>query len=162
MSFILYIRLQHFSIFFSISAATNANDELEFVKMNTLTGAQGQGQSRSTPTHNAATNPAYEVDAQSTHTTHTDYQNDYPTLDRPPSYETSMRNAKSNVNNYYGADRQSVRSARSVRSTRSKASTRSKRRQGERNERREDLPWVQITPSASNQHADSAPYRHFP
>ncbi|KAL4218050.1 Sodium potassium-transporting ATPase subunit beta-1-interacting protein 1 [Mactra antiquata] len=139
-------------------SATNANDELEFVKMNTLTGQQ-----ESQPIHNASSNPAYETDVQSTHTVHTDYQNEYPTLDRPPSYETSMRNAKSNVNHYYATDRQSVRSARSVRSTRSKASTRSKRRdRGERIERREDLPWVQITPSSSNQHTDSAPYRHFP
>ncbi|XP_045180898.2 sodium/potassium-transporting ATPase subunit beta-1-interacting protein 3-like [Mercenaria mercenaria] len=144
-------------------SATNANDELEFVKMHTLT--RGQNDNSSTPSHNAASNPAYEADAQSTHTrtTHTEYQNDYPTLDRPPSYETSMRNTKqSNVNHYYGSDRQSVRSARSTRSARSKASIRSKRRQEERQERREDLPWVQITPSSSNHHTDSAPYRHFP
>lgn len=147
---------------FCFTAATNANDELEFVKMHTLT--RGHTEDNPTPTHMAASNPGYEADTQSTHTrtTHTDYQNDYPTLDRPPSYETSMRNTKSNVNNYYGADRQSVRSARSARSTRSKASVRSKRRQEERQERREDLPWVQITPSSSNIHSDSAPYRHFP
>lgn len=143
-------------------SATNANDELEFVKMNTLT--RSQGESNLTPTHHAASNPAYEADAQSTHTrtTHTDYQNDYPTLDRPPSYETSMRNQRANVNNVYGSDRQSVRSARSARSTRSKASVRSKRRREEQAERREELPWVQITPSSSTHHQDSAPYRHFP
>ena len=130
--------------------------------MHTLT--RGNIDNNSTPTH-AASNPGYEADAQSTHTrtTHTEYQNDYPTLDRPPSYETSMRNTKqSNVNNYYGSDRQSVRSVRSARSTRSKASVRSKRRQEQRQERREDLPWVQITPSASNLHSDQAAYGHFP
>lgn len=141
-------------------SATNANDELEFVKMHTLTRTHGE---RDTTPQHAATNPAYEMDAQSTHTrtTHTEYQNDYPTLEHPPSYETSMRNQKPNVNNVYGSDRQSVRSARSARSTRSKASVRSKRRREEHQERREDLPWVQITPSSSHQQQDS-PYRHFP
>lgn len=128
--------------------------------MHTLTRSHGERET--TPIH-TATNPAYEMDAQSTHTrtTHTEYQNDYPTLEHPPSYETSMRNQKPNANNVYGSDRQSVRSARSARSTRSKASVRSKRRREEHQERREDLPWVQITPSSSHQQQDS-PYRHFP
>ena len=106
-----------------------------------------------------------ENDAQSTRsraTTEYATHNEFPTLDRPPSYEISMRNAVS-VNHHYGADRQSVRStrsARSARSNRSKASTRSKKR--ERQERQQNLPWVQITPSSSNMNSDNAPYRHFP
>lgn len=145
-----------------------ANDELEFVKMHSLTPSRSNNNnSSSNTTHHrnntehitGVANPALEPDAQSTRSRSTDYRTpntDYPTLDRPPSYETSMRNA-STTSHYYGADRQSVRSARS---NRSKASTRSKRR---RDERRENLPWVQITPSTSNlPSADNAPYRHFP
>lgn len=76
---------------------------------------------------------------------------EFPTLDRPPSYETSMRESTT-VNDHYGADRRSVRSVRSVRS---KASNKSKTK----NERREELPWVQITPSANS---IDQPFRHYP
>ncbi|XP_052235744.1 uncharacterized protein LOC127847705 [Dreissena polymorpha] len=151
------------------------NDELEYVKMNTLTPNGSTTTTTTTrnepssPTRAGTSNLAYESDAQSTRTT-TDIHETYATgtLDRPPSYETSMRNT-TNVNNRYGADRQSVRStrsarsARSARSNRSTRSARTKRRRDQSNERREELPWVQITPSASNHaHMDSAPYRHFP
>ena len=126
---------------------------------------------RPSPNHIPATNFAYESDSPSNQAP-SEYQQTYPTLDRPPSYETSMKNNTRNVNNHYHAtDRQSVRStrsarsarsARSTRSARSKGSTRSKRRQEPRQERREDLPWVQIAPSTSNTQTESAPYRHFP
>lgn len=133
--------------------------------MHTLTSSRSEP--RQSPSHVPATNLAYESDAQSNHTTTAEYQQTYPTLDRPPSYETSMRNTK-NVNHYHATDRQSTRStrsarsARSTRSARSKGSTRSKRRHEDRQERQADLPWVQITPSSSNLHSDNAPYRHFP
>ncbi|KAJ8310958.1 hypothetical protein KUTeg_011485 [Tegillarca granosa] len=79
----------------------------------------------------------------------------FPKFEQPPSYETSMRN-NGHVNySYYGTDRQSVRSLRSVRS---KASTKSKNTTRQE-ERREDLPWVQITPSSSH---NDAPFRHYP
>ena len=86
--------------------------------------------------------------------------------EHPPSYDTTMRNFASEAetraaNQYYAADRQSVRSKASNRSKRSagrhrggnQASSRSRRSgrgqgrdrdQGERSSRR-DLPWVQIT-----------------
>ncbi|XP_071143780.1 sodium/potassium-transporting ATPase subunit beta-1-interacting protein 1-like isoform X2 [Mytilus edulis] len=128
---------------------SNANDELEFVKM-----------------YQTPSRPGYEIENQTFQTEQE--TNDYPTLDRPPSYETSMRNqANRNAvsNDYtYGADRQSVRSVRSVRSTRStrsKASNKSKNtnRQSSATERREELPWVQITPSPSSY---ESPFRHYP
>jgi len=131
----------------------------------------------STPTHSrttGSTNLAYESDVQSTRSrTTTDYRENYPipgTLERPPSYETSMRNQQNNVNSRYGADRQSTRSTRSVRSARSARSARSnrstrsartKRRRDDQPERREELPWVQIQPSASHMGSDT-PYGHFP
>jgi hypothetical protein len=133
-------------------SASNANDELEFVKM-----------------YQTPSRPGYQIENQTfeneTETT------DYPTLDHPPSYETSMRNQanrnRSNSNSEnnniysYGADRQSVRSVRSTRSTRSKASNKSKAtsRQTSNSERREELPWVQITPSPSSY---ESPFRHYP
>lgn len=125
---------------------SNANDELEFVKM-----------------YQTPSRPGYEIENQTFQTEQE--TNEYPTLDRPPSYETSMRNqANRNVvsNDYtYGADRQSVRSVRSTRSTRSKASNKSKNtnRQSSSSERREELPWVQITPSPSSY---ESPFRHYP
>ncbi|XP_076083918.1 sodium/potassium-transporting ATPase subunit beta-1-interacting protein 1-like isoform X4 [Mytilus galloprovincialis] len=130
-------------------SSSNANDELEFVKM-----------------YQTPSRPGYEIENQTFQTEQE--TNEYPTLDRPPSYETSMRNqANRNAvsNDYtYGADRQSVRSVRSVRSTRStrsKASNKSKNtnRQSSSTERREELPWVQITPSPSSY---ESPFRHYP
>ena len=145
-------------------SATPANDELEFVKMHTLTPPHQEHLTE--PPQERPPSPRREQDLNSTRThseynpssdyrSNSEYQgNNYPTGDCPPSYETSMRNATS-VNNYYGADRQSMRSNRSKASTRSK----SKRR---REQRQEDLPWVQITPSASHTAADNQAYRHFP
>ena len=108
--------------------------------------------------------PGYQIDNQTFETERE--TSDYPTLDRPPSYETSMRNqanrnAASAENNiyHYGADRQSVRSVRSTRSTRSKASNKSKATSRQTSERREELPWVQITPSPSSY---ESPFRHYP
>ncbi|WAR17826.1 NKAIN-like protein [Mya arenaria] len=153
--------------------ATPVNDELEFVKMHTLTQNPTRLQNP-TPSRSGTANLAYESDSQSmsTRTTRTtEYHETIPpaTLERPPSYETSMRNQQNNVNQYRAADRQSVRStrsarsARSARSNRSTRSARTKRRREDHNERREELPWVQITPSASNMnHNDSMPYGHFP
>ncbi|XP_052764998.1 sodium/potassium-transporting ATPase subunit beta-1-interacting protein-like isoform X3 [Mya arenaria] len=152
---------------------TPVNDELEFVKMHTLTQNPTRLQNP-TPSRSGTANLAYESDSQSmsTRTTRTtEYHETIPpaTLERPPSYETSMRNQQNNVNQYRAADRQSVRStrsarsARSARSNRSTRSARTKRRREDHNERREELPWVQITPSASNMnHNDSMPYGHFP
>lgn len=151
-----------------LSAATPVNDELEFVKMHTLTS--NRGTPRQSPNHIPATNLAYESDSQSNQAT-SEYQQTFPTLDRPPSYETSMKNTRNVNSHYHATDRQSMRSTRSARSARSqrstrsarsKGSTRSKRRQETRQERREDLPWVQITPSSSNLNSDNLPYRHFP
>lgn len=111
--------------------------------------------------------PGYQIDNQTFETENetAGTTNEYPTLDRPPSYETSMRN-QANRNNMdhnvytYGADRQSVRSVRSTRSTRSKASNKSKNTNRQTStERREELPWVQITPSPSN---FESPFRHYP
>ena len=146
-------------------AATPANDELEFVKMHTLNSPR-TGNVTEPPTE-LPPPPQRELDLNSTRThseyrTTSEYQsnseyqgNEFPTVDRPPSYETSMRNATS-VNQYYGSDRQSMRS------TRSKASTRSKSNKRRREPRQEELPWVQITPSASSTAADNPSYRHFP
>ncbi|XP_055995783.1 sodium/potassium-transporting ATPase subunit beta-1-interacting protein 3-like isoform X2 [Ostrea edulis] len=113
--------------------ASSANDELEFVKM----------YSNSSPSRRR-----YQSNDNMT----LSYDNpgsEFPTLDRPPSYETSMRD--STTVDIYGADRRSVRSVRSIRS---KASNKSKK-----NERREELPWVQITPSANS---IDQPFRHYP
>ena len=81
--------------------------------------------------------------------------NEYPTIERPPSYETSMRDGTV-TNNYYASDRQSVRSLRSVRS---KASSKSKSNRNRDDTRPKDLPWVQITPSSGSM---DAPFRHYP
>ena len=133
-------------------SSSNANDELEFVKM-----------------YQTPSRPGYQIENQ-TFENETE-TSDYPTLDHPPSYETSMRNqanrnrgnSNSENNNIYsyGSDRQSVRSVRSTRSTRSKASNKSKAtsRQTSNSERREELPWVQITPSPSS---FESPFRHYP
>ncbi|KAK3607049.1 hypothetical protein CHS0354_015360 [Potamilus streckersoni] len=123
-----------------------ANDELEFVKMQN-TQSSPRPARLDTSLHNDQENPAFD-DLSST-------RSNLPTLESPPSYETSIRNLNANaVNHYhYGSDRQSVRSVRSKASTRS---TRSKAKQ----QRRENLPWVQITPSSHNE--PEAPYRNFP
>ena len=108
--------------------------------------------------------------------------------EQPPSYDTTMRNTSANVeaetraaNLYYASDRQSVRSKASTRSKRStsaalqqqqqrggnQASSRSRRsardrdRDREQGSTRQDLPWVQITPSASGSVTD-AHLRHYP
>nr|XP_034307663.1 sodium/potassium-transporting ATPase subunit beta-1-interacting protein 3 isoform X2 [Crassostrea gigas] len=114
---------------------SSANDELEFVKMYSNSSPSRRRYQSNDNMTLSYDNPATE----------------FPTLDRPPSYETSMRESTT-VNDHYGADRRSVRSVRSVRS---KASNKSKTK----NERREELPWVQITPSANS---IDQPFRHYP
>lgn len=150
-------------------SSTPANDELEFVKMHTLNSPRQDHLTE--PPQEPPPSPRRELDLNSTRTqseynrstsdyhTNSEYQGDhrYPSSDQPPSYETSMRNAT--AAKYYGSDRQSMRSNRSARS---KASTRSKSNKRRREQRQEDLPWVQITPSASNTAADNPAYRHFP
>ncbi|XP_062615621.1 sodium/potassium-transporting ATPase subunit beta-1-interacting protein 3-like isoform X4 [Saccostrea cucullata] len=116
-------------------SSSSANDELEFVKM----------YSNSSPSRRR-----YQSNDNVT-LSYDNHGSEFPTLDRPPSYETSMRESTV-VNDIYGADRRSVRSLRSVRS---KASNKSKTK----SERREELPWVQITPSSSNV---DQPFRHYP
>ncbi|XP_011431591.1 sodium/potassium-transporting ATPase subunit beta-1-interacting protein 3 isoform X4 [Magallana gigas] len=115
--------------------SSSANDELEFVKMYSNSSPSRRRYQSNDNMTLSYDNPATE----------------FPTLDRPPSYETSMRESTT-VNDHYGADRRSVRSVRSVRS---KASNKSKTK----NERREELPWVQITPSANS---IDQPFRHYP
>lgn len=114
---------------------SSANDELEFVKMYSNSSPSRRRYQSNDNMTLSYDNPATE----------------FPTLDRPPSYETSMRESTT-VSDHYGPDRRSVRSARSVRS---KASNKSKTK----NERREELPWVQITPSANS---IDQPFRHYP
>lgn len=115
-----------------------ANDELEFVKMHNPSPSRN----RRNQQNDNLTFDNVNIDS-------------FPKFEQPPSYETSMRN-NGHVNySYYGTDRQSVRSLRSVRS---KASTKSKNT-SRQEERREDLPWVQITPSSSH---NDAPFRHYP
>lgn len=123
-----------FELFFYFPASS-ANDELEFVKMYSNSSPSRRRYQSNDNMTLSYDNPATE----------------YPTLDRPPSYETSMRESTT-VSDHYGADRRSVRSARSVRS---KASNKSKTK----SERREELPWVQITPSANS---IDQPFRHYP
>lgn len=101
-------------------------------------------------------------------------------FEQPPSYDTTMRNANLEAetkaaNSYYASDRHSVRSKASTRSKRSttagyqrgsnQASGRSRRSTRERDRdqssARQDLPWVQITPSVSGSTAD-AHLRHYP
>ena len=120
-------------------SASPANDELEFVKMYQNTSPSRR---RNNNFHGNDNQTFDDITVT----------NEYPTLDRPPSYETSMRESTV-VNQIYGADRQSVRSLRSVRS---KASSKSKNRNSDH---REELPWVQITPSSSH---DDSPFRHYP
>ncbi|XP_060084840.1 sodium/potassium-transporting ATPase subunit beta-1-interacting protein 3-like [Ylistrum balloti] len=127
-------------------SSSPANDELEFVKMyktpSRTTGADIQ-------------NAGHSQSSYHDNQTFDGVTNEYPTLERPPSYETSMRDGTV-INNYYASDRQSVRSLRSVRS---KASTKSKSNRAREDVRPKDLPWVQITPSSSNM---DAPFRHYP
>ncbi|XP_046546314.1 sodium/potassium-transporting ATPase subunit beta-1-interacting protein 3-like isoform X1 [Haliotis rubra] len=121
--------------------ASPANDELEFVKMRYRS-----------PAHNA-----YRDNQTFDHVN----MAEFTTLEMPPSYDTTMRDNSiadtTAANLYYASDRQSVRS---------KASTRSKRSNRNGNttinnnyERREELPWVQITPSA---HGDNTHHRNYP
>lgn len=136
--------LIHFRL--SVIAASPANDELEFVKMY-------KSPSRSSNMQGAGRGQGVYCDNQ----TFDGVANEYPTLERPPSYETSMRDGTVTVtNNYYASDRQSVRSLRSVRS---KASSKSKSNRTRDNTRPKDLPWVQITPSSGSM---DAPFRHYP
>ncbi|OWF47306.1 sodium/potassium-transporting ATPase subunit beta-1-interacting protein 3-like isoform X4 [Mizuhopecten yessoensis] len=125
-------------------SSSPANDELEFVKMY-------KAPSRSSGVDNGGRSQASYCDNQ----TFNGVANEYPTIERPPSYETSMRDGTV-INNYYSTDRQSVRSLRSVRS---KGSTKSKSNRTREDARPKNLPWVQITPSSSSM---DAPFRHYP
>ncbi|KAK6186669.1 hypothetical protein SNE40_005955 [Patella caerulea] len=112
-----------------------ANDELEFVKIRYRS-----------PAHHAYRNNIAFEDIN---------QNDFSSLERPPSYDTTMRDTQietAAANHYYASDRQSLRSKAS---TRSKRSTRNTGQQ-KYEEKREDLPWVQITPSQNTEQI-----RHF-
>ncbi|XP_021359734.1 sodium/potassium-transporting ATPase subunit beta-1-interacting protein 1-like isoform X2 [Mizuhopecten yessoensis] len=127
-----------------VTKSSPANDELEFVKMY-------KAPSRSSGVDNGGRSQASYCDNQ----TFNGVANEYPTIERPPSYETSMRDGTV-INNYYSTDRQSVRSLRSVRS---KGSTKSKSNRTREDARPKNLPWVQITPSSSSM---DAPFRHYP
>ena len=149
------------------SPVSSANDELEFVKMRYRT-----------PTHMSAFHDAGADNMAFESINLTTEFDPHPGNHRgarsrgergggdpeqPPSYDTTMRNfaaATAAANNYYAADRQSMRS---------KASTRSKRSTHQRDrgpgssvtysEPVRDLPWVHITPSASAEHHMT---RHYP
>ncbi|XP_041362172.1 sodium/potassium-transporting ATPase subunit beta-1-interacting protein 3-like [Gigantopelta aegis] len=127
-------------------SSTSANDELEFVKMRYRS-----------PAHAAF---------HEHHNQHQTFDNvnmaDYSSLERPPSYDTTMRDSHDDTtaaNMYYAADRQSIRSKASTRSKKSTHRHSATATADSNYERRQELPWVQITPSSNIDHSYQ---RNFP
>ena len=168
----------------SSSTASPANDELEFVKIRSRAANNNNNNNtdiRTTAsTSNNFDNLAFDSDNDNDSLRRA-YRLPPPgprPYEQPPSYDTTMRNANVEAetraaNLYYASDRHSVRSKASTRSKRStaagyqrggnQASGRSRRSTRERDQgsARQDLPWVQITPSASGSVADGH-LRHYP
>ncbi|KAK7091924.1 sodium/potassium-transporting ATPase subunit beta-1-interacting protein-like [Littorina saxatilis] len=170
-------------------ASSPANDELEFVKIRrrapTTNTIESNNRATTSLTRTNFDNMAFEnetLNDDSNDSLRRAYRLPPPgprQYEQPPSYDTTMRNAnmeaETRAANQYYSDRQSVRSKASTRSKRSttahhrggnQASSRSRRSVRERDRDREqgatrqDLPWVQITPSASGSMVDGHT-RHY-
>lgn len=154
--------------------SSSANDELEFVKMRYRTpihvssSADDERENMAFYNLNLTTEfPDSESPSRSRRERHHTRERE-----QPPSYDTTMRNidggGNNNSSNFYAGDRQSVRSKASTRSKRSTHRTTGATGGGvgagsagdsvTYSEAR-NLPWVQITPSTSN---DSHMLRHYP
>lgn len=159
-------------MFLCAFAASPANDELEFVKIRSrATASQKTNASNPTATINNFDNLAFDNE-DSSNLNRVNRSSHRP-MERPPSYDTTMRGSSAEetqaANLYYASDRQSVRSKASTRSKRSTSHQRAghqgslgrRHRDRDVEAARQDLPWVQITPSSSTGGVDLH-LRHYP